>query len=75
MGIGTMPLDMWIVVEPLTRDQLKPVSTYTTQRGRGGTGSAQRSARETAYSACTNGTNSSLRRFGDREWLVSAGLP
>ena len=31
MGFGTTPLDTWMVVEPLPRNQLRPVSTHATQ--------------------------------------------
>jgi hypothetical protein len=53
MAIATMPLNTWMVVEPLTHNQLKPVSTHTTQEA----AETERDRRNTKlgkqrYSAC-----------------------
>jgi hypothetical protein len=32
MSTKSLPLDTWIVVEPLTNNELKPISTHATQQ-------------------------------------------
>ena len=32
MPMKSLPLDTWIVVEPLTNNELKPISTHATQQ-------------------------------------------
>lgn len=32
MPLKSLPLDTWIVVEPLTNNELKPISTHATQQ-------------------------------------------